>query len=1444
MLMKYSIFYRAHGIRTLSSLMGPVTSSINDLILPANSILHYVDYDTGSVGPSSNEPLFRGVKKTIMVDMVIDQVTHLGAPRKSGTNIQVPMRGYFMQNRRYKLLRDFKNSLRDRDTPVVISYGLLPSQWRYTSNAFTPYNKTCNILNTVFYNLAQTLPQSDKQHFLMLETPVNIPSVGALRTILVNGGLKQQQTALYKDQSTLILIELHRWLIDGVGLFSELPKKHIHQVNLVFTESGKFFVLNLGFLNSFKDYGPDNTDYEIPSTRGLTGEQVAARLLKMYLHLTDIRSEASKVTLSETHDTTHMSDEMSSEVNNQEGEGEQNGSFGTDDINKVEDSGVVEQKQMHHDLSHDVVDVHVKSLTENEDITDEEWAARIQEEDEHLAEVLKSLDVIDEPEETNEENTPISLQEHLHDTSALHPEHGFRKFMSRLLRSNSISPQEATKFATLSGVYKHMRAPDGSNQSFEEYRQIKPEHVAVEPKKLVEDSETLIDKNMQYDTLGVFDKKYVSTVLKKDYSNVALAVQNAGIALTNYEIETVNDIMGGYENHTFSFSPIIGKASKETFKVPIVKPDGSFITNGVRNRLRKQKADMPIRKAGQNKVAMTSYYGKVFVTAGRLESKNYSAWLGNTLMKMVLDNKAPELTDVLFDDVFDGYLHCAKSYSALASRVKSLTCKGYDVQFSQKNVKTLWPHYQPPQGMLVIGKHRLDEKYLLLDMDGQVIAHTPASGEHTPPIELEEFLGINTETAPIESATMMVMGANIPVGIYLGYSMGLSKLIKLLGVNYREVPLGKRVTLEKGEYSIAFSDTTYVFDGSNKLARMILESFNLYKKTVKLLSVRSYDTTGAYSNLLETNGLGPRYTREIELMNVMFIDPITKELLVDMKMPIEFESLLIKACDMLLTNYAPDEMDMAHMRIRGNERFAGAIYQELVRAIREQTSSLSRAKTPVSLNKFAVWKRISEDRSKMLCADINPIMAIRELEAVSFAGDGGRDSSTLTTPTRKYHQNDRGLISESTTDNGDAGANVFLSAKPSFKSLRGISKGHDKTQYDMAEHFSTATLATAGAFHDDTKRMNFIPIQQQHAIACKGYTQHLVRTGEDEMLPHRGIDDYAVTAEQDGEVVSLNQHGIIIKYVDETKHGYGLGRRYGVAAGTVFPHSMVTPIKTVGHKFKKGDPIVYNEGFFEPDFYDKNKIVWKNAVIGRVVLWENALTHEDSSSLAPQICKKLVSETTKVKNVIVKFDQVIMDVLQSGTDVVADSVLCVIADSFGAGRKGFDDKSIETLKSLQATSPRARVKGTIEEIEAFYYGEKTEMSPTLKQLVDKSDLQLSRKARARNEPVYTGKVDTNFRLDGSSLEENTAVIRFYITHEANMGLGDKGVCASQLKTVVGEILSPLFRTEDGKPIDEAFGAKSNEARVVLSNLLYGTTATVMIGAKENALAIYKGEMKP
>ena len=264
---------------------------------------------------------------------------------------------------------------------------------------------------------------------------------------------------------------------------------------------------------------------------------------------------------------------------------------------------------------------------------------------------------------------------------------------------------------------------------------------------------------------------------------------------------------------------------------------------------------------------------------------------------------------------------------------------------------------------------------------------------------------------------------------------------------------------------------------------------------------------------------------------------------------------------------------------------------------------------------------------------------------------------------------------------------------------------------------------------------------------------------------------FAITAPQPGKVLSVNKKGIIVEFADGTKQGYQLGRRFGNAAGLVIPHEIATPLKA-DNEFQVGEPICYNTGFFEIDFFDPKRIVLKNAFNVRTVLWESLQTLEDASSITEKVAGKLVTSVTKVKTVLLAFDQTVTNLVKVGDEVEYDSVLCYIQDEVTAAGKLFTDETIDTLKMLGAQSPRAHVKGKVEAVEIYYHGDKEDMSESILQLAEESDKRFKYIANSQGKKYYSGSVDAGFRTDGNSLPMDCVAIRVYITMQAPCGVGD------------------------------------------------------------------------
>lgn len=132
------------------------------------------------------------------------------------------------------------------------------------------------------------------------------------------------------------------------------------------------------------------------------------------------------------------------------------------------------------------------------------------------------------------------------------------------------------------------------------------------------------------------------------------------------------------------------------------------------------------------------------------------------------------------------------------------------------------------------------------------------------------------------------------------------------------------------------------------------------------------------------------------------------------------------------------------------------------------------------------------------------------------------------------------------------------------------------------------------------------------------------------------------------------------------------------------------------------------------------------------------------------------------------------------------------------------------------------------------------MSVTLKSLADKSDKLMSNICRSSGKSVISGRVNNEYRVDGTPLTLDKAEIKIYITIETESGVGDKIIFANQLKSVTGEVMEYNITTEDGKTIiDSLFGYTSMAARKVNSPMEIGTTISLLKHIAEEAVKMYE-----
>lgn len=1424
----YQIFYTRFGVRSPQYLLLPKMPLIENFFFPKNSIHHFVPYDGVAKHPSSDEFLYRGIDRKIFVNHVTDLADKKGDPRKNVIPVLPLIRDFHVKNRRYRLLED-PLSLDSENSLIVINYGFASINYRYIKNIYAEYFKWWNLEKTLWTKVADIATKSNRHQFIFTELPKVLPSIPTLNIFSKN--FNQSFVKKFNTPEQLLLLELWKWLSSEFrenSIIGNIPLEKLKKVNLVFQESGRFAVVNLGELDSWRK----ETQVEDRKFK-----EDAIVLQKKFLRLMMALMENRTVV-----DTDSIENEIAEEKPPE---------FVDENSEELQQlkTEIVEDKK----LDTAIID---KNNEQSEDSDPESRSNKLKKILDNLDSDLNTLEIIESEKdvvvEEGEKTTSSGEVSISHKNKAIefeffnqekNPEDRIKDICDELAEDGLMSASEYRRSINAATNYKSIPSPYDEQKSLFEYSKIDPEQIKITESKQTVDRNTILDKTMLSSSLLEFDERYIRDILPKDIVGMVTSIQSAGIIITKYEVEPVEDILGKYEIHTVRISPIQGQPSTLRFKVPFVNEDGTYISNGIKYRLRKQRGDLPIRKISPDRVSLTSYYGKTFVTRSDKKVNDYGSWLRAQVMSIAVDQTDDRIINLIPADVFDNTIDTPKVYSNLAMSFRSFTSNGFDFVFDYHSREKAFGKealdLYEQNGRIVIAEN-VSGEHLVLDSVGAI--YKGIGGNLQPLGTFENYLGIDTANTPIDFAQLKVYGKSIPLVLVLGYMYGLETLINVLKADVRRVAAGQRQNLQEHEYAISFSDETLIFSKDDALATMIFAGFREYARFIKNYSVYTFDKPNVYNNVLESNGIGIRYLREIDLMDKLFIDPITKEILVEMNEPTTFRGLIVRGAQLLLKDSHPDSLDMQFMRIKGYERFAGAVYSEMINSIREHNSKSGKSNFQIELNPYAVWKRITMDPSLNLVSDINPIENLKQIEAVTYSGIGGRVGRSMTKSSRSYHPNDMGVISESTSDSSDVAINTFTSADPQFVSLRGRTKKFDLNNPNPTSLLSTSALLSVGSDTDDPKRVNFVAIQHSHGIACDGYRQSAVRTGYEQVLAQRTSDLFAYSARQNGRVISKRNDSILIEYEDGTQKGIELGRRYGSAAGLTIAHDVKSDL-VVGVSFKKGDIIAYNDGFFEKDVLNPDNVIWKMGVLAKTVLLESTETHEDASSISQKLARKLATNITKVKQVVVKFDQEVKNILKPGTPVEHRTILCTIEDALTSNAGLFDENTLSTLRLFSNQTPQAKTKGVLERIEVFYNGEKEDMSPSLRALADASDRAFSSKFRALNKTPATGQVDEGFRIDGDPLQIDHLVIKFYMTNSIGAGVGDKGVFANQMKTVFSRVMDYEMRTEDGEEIDAVFGQKSIDDRIVLSALSIGTTNTLLDVIAKQAVEIYKGTRK-
>ncbi len=117
--------------------------------------------------------------------------------------------------------------------------------------------------------------------------------------------------------------------------------------------------------------------------------------------------------------------------------------------------------------------------------------------------------------------------------------------------------------------------------------------------------------------------------------------------------------------------------------------------------------------------------------------------------------------------------------------------------------------------------------------------------------KIEQLIGLDTSRIPMEQVDIKIFSRSVPVGIFLGYHLGLEGLLSLKVVP-RRVGHGERPNLNEDQYALVFGDETMVFRREDRVASMVLAGFRQYANVIRNYAVHGFDRKDVYFNLMES----------------------------------------------------------------------------------------------------------------------------------------------------------------------------------------------------------------------------------------------------------------------------------------------------------------------------------------------------------------------------------------------------------------------------------------------------------------------------------------------------------------------------------------------------------------------------------------------------------------
>ncbi len=1055
-----------------------------------------------------------------------------------------------------------------------------------------------------------------------------------------------------------------------------------------------------------------------------------------------------------------------------------------------------------------------------------------------------------------------------------------------IMRDPKLTDAQKTRALKMIGTYRQVPF-DG--KTIEQYLSAKIDPTLKNVANIdVFDSSKVPDESMKSSTITDLDRIYMERFFTRHMLACAASMAGQGMFLQAVEKKVTNTELTQSVEYSLRYKTALGRSHTLKFSMPIVRPDGTFLVNGVRSNLLKQLSGRPIAKITPTRVSLVSNYNKTIVEKQATHAHDYLVHISNCLDK--IQEEAPNCVIEIRPGVVtleDKFL-CGFEYWKLSQKYRSIELKH---QNNEKQVSVLyfgnikerkhdkcftkdvplsehdWARieaFEEKNNVNFIGIRYGEGKYApsvyYLDMNSEL--HMVGKDFHVKTdlfALLQGVSNVSQKKGLTEWTDIKILDAKFPVGFLLCYRFGLLNVLRRLNVKYRKINTRARWNPETNP-APSPSDIVLKFAKGDAIVipryplktSFILQGLAMFNTQQALME--DFEHKDVYYQLLLDKRMGAgrtNYLIGIDDTFDMFVDVMTYERLKQLGEPTTFDGLLVRATEMLTYPWHDTASSIANHVIRSYERFNSILYREMTSAMRLYKRQRG-SSTTFSMNPNAVLQSILQDPSVGLVEDINPIHDIQNTTRITFLGSGGRTAESIVASDRRFPPDALGVLSEATPSSSKVGITTQTSMNPTIANVYGLPEKTELDDMKPAHMLSSSACFMPGLMQDDPPRAAFAGIQLAHWMPTKESEVTHLRTGFENVAAHRVTELYAVTAKEDGKVIDVNEKLKLFKiqYKSGKIETYSYDFQYGVCSDILTEQRQVITVKK-GDSFKKQDVLRYNPQFFKPDPDIPRQVSLVHGLTGKVVLLENTLTFEDSNAVTEEFSKKLEICPIVPRILILPRDAKVHEFRKVGEEVEILTPLVIFERNDYTDISGVttDDKAIAYLEKLNKTAPKAKSKGVISNVRVLYSCDKSDMSPEMRTMVNtftKEKEAIGKYAASSvNQYLFSGssQVPENSKYKGTTVDLDTVIFEYLIKERFDNATGDKIVIDSSLKTVTCKTLADPPVTASGKKIDCVFSLASVYNRIVNSPILVGLSESILNTLEEKIRDLYKTPLK-